>query len=54
MPATLIKKLAIHKFRGFNKTQLYEFKKVNLMGGANNIGKTVLLEALLLHSAPIA
>jgi AAA15 family ATPase/GTPase len=54
MPSALIKKIAIHKFRGFNKTKLSELKRVNLIGGANNIGKTVLLEALLLNCAPTA
>jgi len=52
MPSALIKKIAIHKFRGFKKTKLSELRQVNLIGGPNNIGKTVLLEALLLNCAP--
>jgi len=52
MPNILIKKIAIHNFRGFKKTKLSELKRINLIGGANNIGKTVLLEALLLNNAP--
>jgi AAA15 family ATPase/GTPase len=52
MPSALIKQIVIHKFRGFNKTKLSELRRVNLIGGANNIGKTVLLEALLLNCAP--
>jgi len=54
MPSALIKKIAIHQFRGFNKTKLSELRRVNLIGGPNNIGKTVLLEALLLNCAPTA
>jgi AAA15 family ATPase/GTPase len=50
----LIKKIVIHKFRGFKKTKLSEFRRINLIGGSNNIGKTVLLEALLLNCAPTA
>ncbi len=52
MPSALIKKIAIYKFRGFKKTKLSELRRVNLIGGTNNIGKTVLLEALLLNCAP--
>ncbi len=54
MPSALIKKIAIHQFRGFKKTKLSELRRVNLIGGSNNIGKTVLLEALLLNCAPTA
>ncbi|RKZ81282.1 MAG: hypothetical protein DRR19_22475 [Candidatus Parabeggiatoa sp. nov. 1] len=43
MPSALIKKIAIHKFRDFNKTKLSELRRVNLIGMPNNIGKTVLL-----------
>ena len=52
MPNALIKKIVIHKFRGFKKIKLLEFRQINLIGGSNNIGKTVLLEALLLNCAP--
>lgn len=54
MPTALIKKIAIHQFRGLKKTKLSELRRVNLIGGPNNIGKTVLLEALLLNCAPTA
>lgn len=52
MPSALIKKIVIHKFRGLKKTKLSQLRRVNLIGGSNNIGKTVLLEALLLNCAP--
>lgn len=54
MPTALIKKIAIHKFRGLKKTKLSELRRMNLIGGPNNIGKTVLLEALLLNCTPTA
>jgi predicted ATP-dependent endonuclease of OLD family len=54
MPSALIKKIVIHKFRGFKKTKLSQFRQINLIGGSNKIGKTVLLEALLLNCAPTA
>lgn len=48
----LIKKIVIQNFRCFKKTKISQLKRVNLIGGGNNIGKTVLLEALLLNYAP--
>jgi len=39
----------IENFRCFKSLELEEIKSVNLIGGKNNSGKTVILEALFLH-----
>ena len=44
----MIKDIAIENFRCFHKTELKGFERVNLFGGKNNVGKTSLLEAILL------
>jgi AAA15 family ATPase/GTPase len=44
----------IKNFRCFKELEVNGFKRVNLIGGKNNAGKTSLLEALLLYFYPIA
>src|SRR3972149_4582212 len=39
----------VRNFRCFSKLQISDLKRVNLITGVNNIGKTALLEALFLH-----
>jgi len=39
----------VRNFRCFSKLQISNLKRVNLITGVNNIGKTALLEALFLH-----
>ncbi|MBF0378144.1 MAG: AAA family ATPase [Desulfamplus sp.] len=48
----MIKNLKISNFRCFDNFDIHEFERVNLIGGRNNSGKTALLEALYLNSAP--
>ncbi len=40
----------VHRFRGFSHFEIAGLDRVNLIAGANNVGKTALLEALFLHS----
>nr|MBL0687766.1 AAA family ATPase [Sulfurospirillum sp.] len=40
--------IEIEKFRSFDNLRVSGFKRVNLIGGKNNIGKTSLLEAISL------
>jgi len=42
--------LEIHRFRVFRHLQIDRLKQVNLIVGKNNVGKTCLLEALLLYA----
>lgn len=44
----MVKSIHIQNFRCFEDFQLDGFGRVNLIGGMNNSGKTILLEALLL------
>lgn len=39
----------VHNFRCFDKLDLADLKRINLIAGVNNVGKTALLEALFLH-----
>jgi len=48
----MINKIAISNFRCYQNSEIEGFKKINLIGRLNNVGKTVLLEAILLNSAP--
>lgn len=48
----MIDKITIKNFRCYGNTTIQGFKKINLIGGLNNSGKTVLLEAILLNSSP--
>ncbi len=48
----MITSLNIHNFRCFRDLTIEPLARVNLLVGANNCGKTSVLEALFLHSAP--
>jgi len=50
----MIKKITIENFRCFDKLKVLGFERVNLISGKNNAGKTALLEAIFLNSAPRA
>ena len=45
----MYKSFTIRNFRCFNYLTVEPLKRINLIAGENNIGKTVLLEALWLH-----
>jgi len=42
--------ISIKNFRGFKTLKVSEFKRINLIAGMNNSGKTSLLEALFIHA----
>lgn len=42
--------LTIQHFRGFDHLELTGFRRINLITGTNNIGKTTVLEALFMHA----
>jgi predicted ATP-dependent endonuclease of OLD family len=44
--------LEIHRFKGINTLKMTGFKRVNLLVGKNNCGKTTVLEALMLAFYP--
>jgi AAA15 family ATPase/GTPase len=48
----MIKNIEIRNFRCFDHLKVFGFEKVNLISGKNNVGKTALLEAIFLNSAP--
>ncbi|HEY9703347.1 MAG TPA: AAA family ATPase, partial [Allocoleopsis sp.] len=48
----MLKQIYIENFRCLEKTTIKGFSNINLIGGKNNIGKTALLEALLIYSMP--
>lgn len=48
----MIKNIEIKNFRCFDNLKVSGFEKVNLISGKNNAGKTALLEAIFLNSAP--
>jgi predicted ATP-dependent endonuclease of OLD family len=48
----MYQKVGIENFRGISKLEIADFKQYNLIVGKNNSGKTSLLEALFLLSAP--
>lgn len=50
MSAKHITDLTIENFRGLERLELHGLQSVNLIVGQNNVGKTSLLEALLLSS----
>ncbi len=50
----MIDYVEIKNFRCFKHTRIKNFGKVNLIGGLNNVGKTALLEALLVGFFPTA
>lgn len=45
---SLLKELTIENFRGFDKVELSDFSKINIILGKNNSGKTSILEAIFL------
>ncbi len=48
----MLKQIYIENFKCLEKTTIKGFSNINLIGGKNNIGKTALLEALLIYSMP--
>jgi len=50
----MIDSITIQNFRCFEDTTIKGFGLVNLIGGKNNSGKTVLLEAILINQSPDA
>jgi len=48
----MLKDIEITNFRCFEATKISGFKRVNLIGGQNNAGKTAFLEAVLLNNCP--
>ncbi|PSB58574.1 AAA family ATPase [Chamaesiphon polymorphus] len=48
----MIKDIEITNFRCFDRLKVSGFKRVNLISGKNNVGKTALLEAIFLNSTP--
>jgi len=52
MFASVIRKLVVRNFRGFEKLDLDGLRRVNLIVGKNNCGKTSLLEAIFLSCQP--
>lgn len=48
----MLKAITIENFRCFESIHVDGFRRVNLIGGKNNAGKTALLEALLLYFYP--
>ncbi len=50
----MLESLTIENFRGFEKLELTGLRRVNLIVGKNNVGKTTLLEALTLVTNPDA
>lgn len=47
----MFESITIKNFRCFEQFRLDNLKRVNLIGGVNNIGKTAFLEAILLLSS---
>lgn len=45
----MYKSFEIQHFRGFQALSLDSFQRVNILTGANNVGKTAVLEALFIH-----
>ncbi|MEA2007605.1 MAG: AAA family ATPase [Chloroflexota bacterium] len=43
------KSFSVENFRSFDKLSIKQLKRINLIAGKNNVGKTTLLEALWLH-----
>lgn len=48
----MINEINIVNYRCYRNSTIKGFKKVNLIGGLNNSGKTILLEAILLNVSP--
>ncbi len=45
----MIQSFQIRNYRGFKDFKIDGLKRVNLITGSNNVGKTALLEALYLN-----
>lgn len=52
MDCSMIQKLDIKKFRGLNSLYIEDLSRINVFVGANNCGKTSVLEAIKILSAP--
>ncbi len=52
MSNLILNSLEIHNFRAFRSLRIEKLGRVNLIVGKNNVGKTCLLEALLLYANP--
>ncbi|RRR76347.1 MAG: hypothetical protein EI684_03100 [Candidatus Viridilinea halotolerans] len=50
MSSLILESLLVERFRTFDKLQIPELGKVNLIVGRNSVGKTCLLEALWLYA----
>ena len=48
----MFRKFTVRNFRCFRDIEIEPLARVNLIAGRNNVGKTALLEALNIHSAP--
>lgn len=48
----MIKSVEIRNFRCFERTKISGFRRVNLIGGKNNSGKSMFLEAIYLSCSP--
>jgi hypothetical protein len=46
----MLQSIEIRNFRCFEELRVDGFRRINLIGGKNNVGKTSLLEALFLHA----
>ena len=44
----MFRSLCVRNFRGFKEFHIDSLERVNLIGGANDVGKTALLEAAYL------
>jgi AAA15 family ATPase/GTPase len=49
----MIKDIEINNFRCFERLKVFGCKRINLISGKNNVGKTALLEAIFINSKPI-
>ena len=47
----MLERLRIRRFRGFDDLEIEKLSRINLVAGANNAGKTTLLEAIFLLGA---
>ncbi|EHQ36300.1 AAA family ATPase [Methanoplanus limicola] len=45
----MYKSFGIKNFRGFKELKIEDLKRLNLIAGKNNVGKTAVLEALFIH-----
>ncbi|MDP3374146.1 MAG: AAA family ATPase, partial [Hydrogenophaga sp.] len=50
---TMLQSIHIQGFKGFKDTQIAPLRKVNLILGGQNVGKTSLLEAVYLGASPV-